>query len=44
MPMDSKDQRILELKRQLQDAKRTGDQEWAKELEEAIQTLLQTKE
>jgi hypothetical protein len=42
--MDEKDKRIRELKRQLQDAKRTGDNEWAKELEEALQILLQNKE
>lgn len=42
--MENTDKRLQELKRQLQDARRTGDQEWAKELEEAIQILTQSKE
>lgn len=40
--MDSK--RVKELKRQIRDAKRTGDTEWAKELEEELEEELRKDE
>lgn len=39
MDQQSKDEFIRDLKRKIADAKRSGDPEWAKELEELLEQL-----